>query len=32
VLSPNRAIQVFRITGPLHPDRCGRRPHDRRSP
>jgi hypothetical protein len=31
VLSPNRAIQVFRITGPLHPDRCGRRPRDRRS-
>jgi hypothetical protein len=22
VLSPNRAIQVFRLTGPLHPDRC----------
>ena len=22
VLSPNRSIQVFRITGPLHPDRC----------
>ena len=22
VLSPNWAIQVFRITGPLHPDRC----------
>jgi hypothetical protein len=24
VLSPNRAIQVFRLTGPLHPDRCQR--------
>jgi hypothetical protein len=24
VLSPNRAIQVFRLTGPLHPDRCAR--------
>jgi hypothetical protein len=22
VLSPNGAIQVFRLTGPLHPDRC----------
>jgi hypothetical protein len=22
VLSPSRAIQVFRLTGPLHPDRC----------
>jgi len=22
VLSPNRAIQVFRLTGPLRPDRC----------
>ena len=22
ILSPNRAIQVFRLTGPLHPDRC----------
>jgi hypothetical protein len=22
VLSPNRAIQVFRLTGPLHPGRC----------
>jgi hypothetical protein len=22
VLSPNRAIQVFRLTRPLHPDRC----------
>lgn len=22
VLSSNRAIQVFRLTGPLHPDRC----------
>jgi hypothetical protein len=22
VLSPNRAVQVFRLTGPLHPDRC----------
>jgi hypothetical protein len=22
LLSPNRAIQVFRLTGPLHPDRC----------
>ena len=22
VLSPNWAIQVFRLTGPLHPDRC----------
>jgi hypothetical protein len=22
VLSPNRVIQVFRLTGPLHPDRC----------
>lgn len=22
VLAPNRAIQVFRLTGPLHPDRC----------
>jgi hypothetical protein len=22
VLSPNRAIHVFRLTGPLHPDRC----------
>jgi hypothetical protein len=22
VLSPNKAIQVFRLTGPLHPDRC----------
>jgi hypothetical protein len=22
VLFPNRAIQVFRLTGPLHPDRC----------
>jgi hypothetical protein len=22
VLSPNRAIQVFRLTGPLNPDRC----------
>jgi hypothetical protein len=22
VLSPNRAIQVFRLTGPLHPNRC----------
>jgi hypothetical protein len=22
VLSPNRAIQVFRLTGQLHPDRC----------
>lgn len=22
VLSPDRAIQVFRLTGPLHPDRC----------
>jgi hypothetical protein len=22
VLSPNRSIQVFRLTGPLHPDRC----------
>jgi hypothetical protein len=22
VLSPNRAIQVFRLTGPLHPHRC----------
>ena len=22
VLSPNRAIQVFRLTGPFHPDRC----------
>jgi hypothetical protein len=22
VLSPTRAIQVFRVTGPLHPDRC----------
>jgi hypothetical protein len=22
VLSPNRAIQVFHLTGPLHPDRC----------
>jgi hypothetical protein len=22
VLSPNPAIQVFRLTGPLHPDRC----------
>jgi hypothetical protein len=22
VFSPNRAIQVFRLTGPLHPDRC----------
>jgi hypothetical protein len=22
VLSPNRAIQVFRLIGPLHPDRC----------
>jgi hypothetical protein len=24
VLSPNRAIQIFRLTGPLHPDRCSR--------
>jgi hypothetical protein len=24
VLSPNRAIQVFRLAGPLHPDRCQR--------
>ena len=24
VLSPNPAIQVFRLTGPLHPDRCSR--------
>ena len=22
LFSPNRAIQVFRLTGPLHPDRC----------
>ena len=22
VLSPNRAVRVFRLTGPLHPDRC----------
>jgi hypothetical protein len=22
MFSPNRAIQVFRLTGPLHPDRC----------
>ena len=22
VLSPNRKVQVFRLTGPLHPDRC----------
>jgi hypothetical protein len=22
LLSPSRAIQVFRLTGPLHPDRC----------
>jgi hypothetical protein len=22
VLSPNRSIQVFRLTGPLHPNRC----------
>jgi hypothetical protein len=22
LLSPNRAIQVFRLTGPVHPDRC----------
>jgi hypothetical protein len=22
VLSPDPAIQVFRLTGPLHPDRC----------
>jgi hypothetical protein len=22
VLSPSQAIQVFRLTGPLHPDRC----------
>jgi hypothetical protein len=22
VLSPNQAIQVFRLTGPLHPSRC----------
>jgi hypothetical protein len=22
VLSPSRAIQVFRLTGPLHPGRC----------
>jgi hypothetical protein len=25
VLFPNRAIQVFRLTGPLHPDRCSSR-------
>ena len=24
VLSPNGAIQIFRLTGPLNPDRCGR--------
>jgi hypothetical protein len=24
VLSPNPAIHVFRLTGPLHPDRCSR--------
>jgi hypothetical protein len=24
VVSPSRAIQVFRLTGPLHPDRCER--------
>lgn len=22
LFSPNRAVQVFRLTGPLHPDRC----------
>jgi hypothetical protein len=22
VLSPSRSVQVFRLTGPLHPDRC----------
>jgi hypothetical protein len=31
VLSPNRAVQVFRVTRPLHPDRCADQPRAARS-